>query len=184
MRYSLLLFTLIPFITFSQQKLDFGNIRFDSAELCKDYFINYTSSTCPTDIICDSKNELEIRLTLTCGLVPCLKLYILSFNGKNWDSFLYKRSKEGCDTIKLKAKNSFDSVFLSLKKNRLFMLTDVDDISDNDAASYRVTFKAGDKFRTYQFEDMKFYKDHFPKNEFNYYLKIVEIFEKELIPFN
>lgn len=62
------------------------------------------------------------------------------------------------------------------------MLSDVDDVSDSDAAKYRVTFKAGDKFRTYEFEDLQFYKDHFAKNEFNYYLKIVEIFEKELIP--
>jgi hypothetical protein len=89
----------------------------------------------------------------------------LSFDGR-WKAVLYEgnRAKNKIDTFNLQPLYSYDSIFTSLKKNRIFLLPGQEELvlegAVDDGYDYVLSFKAGNKFRSYEFSNPDIYREY------------------------
>jgi hypothetical protein len=158
---------------FSQTKLDFGEIRGKNISDCIDTIEGK---------ICQSKNQLEIWLTEAKLLEGVYNSIILSYNGVRWTALKNEGDwiNNTLEKYRLNPVESFESIFSALKKNKLFILPAQEELGARDLGDegdeYVLTFKAGEKIRTYQFNNphlyLKYNKD-IP--EFENYINIIEI---------
>jgi len=168
--------------SFSQTKLDFGEIRGKNISACIDTIDGE---------ICQSKNQLEIWFTETTFLEGKYNAFILTYNGIRWAALKHEGDSlsNAVEKYRLIPVESFESIFSELKKNKLFILPDQKELNvkkpGDDGDAYVLTFKAGEKIRTYQFNNprlnLKYNKD-IP--EFENFVNIIEIlfnsFRKEI----
>lgn len=139
--------------------------------------------------ICQSKFQFEIWLTGATLLVGKYETINLLFNGDNWKAKKYIGNwiANKIDTINLKPLYSYDTIFASLKKNRVLILPDQKELvlewSVYDGYDYSLAFKAGNKFRTYEFSNPEIYHEH-NKNvsELENYINIIDILFNWLRP--
>jgi hypothetical protein len=172
------IFLLIVETGFSQGNLDFGEVNGKSIKTC----LETTDGK-----ICRSKNYLEICLSGASLLALKYKTVILSNDGLKWSAIMYKGdwSQNRIDTFILNPVTTFDTIFAKLKSNRIFTLPDQKGLktkgSVDDGTDYQLTFKAGDRFRSYEFRNpdifIKYNKD---VPEFANYVNIVEILFNDL----
>ena len=167
---------------FSQTKLDFGEIRGKNISDCIDTIDGE---------ICQSKNQLEIWFTETTFLEGNYNAIYLSYNGVRWTALKHEgdSTSNRVEKYRLFPIESFESIFSALKKNKIFILPDQKELKvknpGDDGDEYVLTFKAGEKIRTYQFNNprlnLKYNKD-IP--EFENFVNIIEIlfnsFRKEI----
>ena len=123
----------------------------------------------------------------------------MQFDGCNWkgvrntyklkelESDPSKAIYEVANKIPLKAINGFDTLFVILKNNNIFILPDqrslIQDSVLNDRILYTIIFKAGDKFRTYSFFDLESNKSNYGKlTEFENYENITKAFLNFMLP--
>ena len=104
------------------------------------------------------------------------------FDGSGWKATYYGGSyiNNKVDTFNLRPLYSFDSIFISLKKNRIFLLPDQEELilegGIDDGYDYMLTFKAGNKFRTYEFSNPEGYREYNDNiKELEYYVNITNI---------
>jgi hypothetical protein len=190
---------LISLSTFSQQKLDYGKVETDSSFDCTEN-TNIERLFFDVGNICNSKNELEIRLDQY-ALRGNNQLIILTYSNEKWGAEKYKKSRQGGgvyidhhSTYNIPDGEQFiwDVVFRqildSLKYNNIFLLPDQSklnvDMIVHDGVGYRLTFKAGNKFRSYFFNNPESYQEEYDKiPEFKNYVKIyktlVALFKEE-----
>jgi len=96
-------------------------------------------------------------------------------------------SQNRIDTFILYPVTTFDTIFATLKANKIFTLPDQKELktkgSVDDGTEYQLTFKAGDKFRSYEFQNPEIftrYNKDIP--EFVSYANIVETLFNSLKP--
>ncbi len=179
----------------SQSKLDFGGILADTNFSLTSGLFN-GEKECGLDSIIKSKNELEIRLSV--GHLPSTAWdeFVIVFNKGIWSttkfSYLFGRksfdSLNPIEVFKLKPTMGFDSLFINLKANKIFILPSQEKLNVkediSDGTRYILTFKAGEKYRTYYFNNPSLYQIEYPdKLEFKYYSNISLLFNRELQKF-
>lgn len=183
---------------FSQSHLDYGKVLADKGFLCdtnkfKQELCTYYKSSTGVKTICQSKNELEIRLYTTWSVIPGWSLYIITYHEGQWNAqeYWYNFGRKTFDTLQpvktfsLKPDYSFDSLFRKVKQNNIFTLPDAWTIKFEDDCSdppYNViTYKVKNKFRKYRVDYPCNYQEKYPKvKTFEYYNKLLDIFFKEL----
>ena len=135
--YYLILFLLLYSTKIlSQNHLDFGQVKGDKTFSCNDVREVQRESARKNDNstilkpICQSQNELEIRLFV--GHAPSISwdLFVLTYNNGVWTAMKYYYDFERTfrDTsgpiysVKLNPVYGFDSLFKNLKTNNIFSL--------------------------------------------------------------
>ena len=155
---SLLLFFLMSFHFIVAAQLDYGKVKGR-----KDYCKKHTPCKCDSlnTHICNSKNELEIRVDyVDSNMVQHFQMLTYD-SSKKWsaivilDTLVYARDrrtlvKKSSRTYALDPVTSFENIYNELKNNNIFRLTDINEFSGR---SYTLTYKAGDKIRQYSFPD-------------------------------
>lgn len=187
-------------ISFAQ--IHIGKVKADPSFTCKDYsFVDpiYGTGTALDTAygipdICTSPNEVEIRLTTTYGPTSIFEFVILSFNGKEWTGKKYQFNldplylpidtawtmKEQKVMVMHFPTDSLTGLFDALKRNHVFTLPDLKDIGVNKAATcgvtYILSFKAGNLFRTYSFNNTDAYMTKHPgRKKFKNYDAIIHL---------
>jgi hypothetical protein len=177
----------------AQKTLDYGEVKADVNFKCPET-AHWDSAIFGVGNICDSKNELEIRFNTAFSPLMSNLIMITFANGK-WSArqFITKQggsvgNKTECTTILQDpyAKQIYDSVFAALfetlKQNNVFLLPNRNELTKpnateavNDGMYYDLTFKVGDKFRAYHFDNPKAYKQSYPDMiEYKNYTSIVD----------
>ncbi len=172
-------------VSVAQTKLNFGNVKADSNFKCKE---NFDGDYNVVQNICDSKNELEIRLKSSSMPHGNSDLIMLTYNNSKWSAkkYIFIRSAVYDIVSSVELKPNDDSMFNyvlsliydSLKINNIFLLPDQRTLelkgNISDGALYVLTFKASDKFRSYFFSNPKGYIIDNPEiKELNQYCTIV-----------
>lgn len=187
MRHLQLILLLISTQSFSQNQLDFGRVKGDKSFSCEspDFLDRFDS----LQAICKSKNQLEIRLRVSYNPSLEYALFVITYNGTSWTATKYEAMYLGKITsYRLKPLKDFDTIYLELKRSNIFLLPKQSKVLRRievlDGVGYNLTFKAGDKFRNYNFDNPEIYSNsHKRLQEFQDYNKIAKIlttwFEKE-----
>lgn len=155
----------------AQNTLDFGNIKTDS-NFNRVNTSNWLDSTeFGVANICDSRNQLEIRLEERLLKENGSELIILAYKDSTWSAYKYYRKRHyiiGWETSiatfkpmedqpKAMYDYGFKITFDRLKQNGIFLLSDGRELKDNypthDACSFIITFKVNNNFRSYSFSD-------------------------------
>jgi hypothetical protein len=187
------LFLVIAIITYSQEKLDYGKVKNDSNFNCIEN--SKLERYCfQIGNICDSKNELEIRLRITYFPKCNSELIVLACADGKWGAEKYKFTKQGGGVsidehaiYKIPKDDqaifnmAFKKGFDTLKLNNIFLLPDQAELNIkpfvHDGVGFGLTFKAGDKFRSYHFNNPDSYESEY-KNvpEFkNYIANLIKV---------
>jgi hypothetical protein len=147
---------------------------------------NFSCTTAPSPIearvglgnICQSENDMEIRLNVEGAPVFYYALYTLTCKDKTWTAteyetvFSYSKQSSQDTTLRIRSFNlkkniHIEALFDTLKRNDIFTLPDQDNIHlpstfyVDDGASYKLTFKVGKQFRTYHFNNPEDYRRQF-----------------------
>jgi hypothetical protein len=132
--------------------------------------------------ICQSKLPLEIWLTRAALLVGKYETITLSFDGDKWKAKYYNGDwiRNTIDTFNLRPIHNYDTIFAALKKNRIFLLPDQKELTlkggVDDGYDYTLTFKADNKFRTYEFSNPDIYRKYNDNiSELENYVNIINI---------
>jgi len=180
MRHLLIILLLISTQSFSQNQIDFGKVKADESFSCNSpEFLDRFDSL---QVICKSNNPLEIRLKVSYH--PSLKyaLFVINYDGTRWVATKYEATYPGKPrSHNLKPIKNFDTIFLELKRSNIFLLPNQREVLRKievlDGVSYSLTFKAGNKFRTYNFDNPDFYSSRHRKiSQLQDYNKIADIF--------
>jgi hypothetical protein len=178
------------------QKLDLGTIKNDTSFSCRGVLVfdnRSIDSLYGLGNLCASSNAVEIRLGIMYQPFPIFDIVVLSFNGNIWSAKKIEASLSDMlygDRKKIRvhtliAKIDLDSVFNYLKANSIFNLPDQDEIKPDglvdDGAYYFLTYKAGNSFGSYKFNNPGYYKDKYREiPQFSNYTAIKDVFESWL----
>jgi hypothetical protein len=165
--------------SFSQSQLEFGRVKADKHFSCESpSFLDRFDSL---QAICKSENQLELRLRISYNPTLNYALIVVTYNGKTWTATKYESTNMSKPKpFKLQALKAYDSIFLELKRNNIFLLPNQSKISHKvevlDGVGYHLTFKAGNKFRQFEFDNPSDYsQNHKDVKAFQNYNNIVEI---------
>lgn len=182
----------LAFCGYAQKTLDYGGVKGDSNFDCDQ---NAVGDSISYDIgkVCNSKNELEIRLRTSYAPHSGTNTIVITYNEGNWVAKKFEIKFGGAVGAIVDSKRLFrnpyepkgyDSVFMSLferlKKNEIFLLPSQINLHPKgmvmDGVVYLLTYKIGDKFRTYNFDNPQLYKKSNPDmKEFDEYQLIVNL---------
>ncbi len=176
---------------FSQDKIQFGEIRSDSSFKVT-HRTNYADSiNFGIGNISYSNNEFEIRLTTVWLPHAGYEIIILTYNNGTWDAkkFLFEHSHyypttsatyiQTDQSKKTIIDNYFESAFDTLKQNNIFLLPDMRELKFDrvihDGVGFSITFKVKNQFREYFFDNPKQYAELNPDiTEFKQFDRIVK----------
>ena len=179
MKYLTALFAIWSCCACSQNKPDLGPVKSDPYFSLK-HSLSPKEKECGLDDIYHSKNELEIRLNVEGQLFVFTELYVLTYNDTHWTAIKYgnKSLRKKQDTTAL-----VKALFNTLRQNNIFTLPDQDSIklpstfSVDDGVYYTLTFKTGNSFRSYNFNNPDPYLQEFKSiKAFENYTNIVNAF--------
>lgn len=168
---------------------DTGPVKYDSAFNCIENS-SMESSQFKIPGICDSKNELEIRLKTYGAPKLYQSLIILSFNQGKWgiEKYLLTNGTAGNKISHTFYPNPYDNnnnifflrVFDLLKENHVFTLPNQRELklngSTNDGAFYLLSFKINNRFGSYSFTNPRSYLEQNPGViELKNYYSIVDL---------
>ncbi|HMG83486.1 MAG TPA: hypothetical protein VK559_10670 [Ferruginibacter sp.] len=163
-------------ITFCSQAqpIDFGKVKADPNFDCnKNAWLDSITFSVPA--ICNSKNQLEIRLSTYALPGGKSSLIILTYNDSTWDIRKYKVERAGTIGKKLdiitfvpspdvsrEIRNyEYEQVFDSLKQDNVFLLPDQSKLKCDQTSHawmrYSVTFKVNNSFGDYSFVNPESY---------------------------
>ena len=167
MKQLIFVFLFMGFFLHGYAQIDFGKVKQDK-KYCKHHNFPENCEDVFTNNICNSTNLLEIRYI---WLQPdyLRKVRILAYDTLHgWraveytDSITRVTDKEICaksltKAVPLHPRSTFDSIFLQLKANDIFTLESEYALGHFANVGPRVMngiyFKAGNKFRSYNFHD-------------------------------
>ncbi len=192
MKYLFILLSFWAMSACAQNKLDFGAIKADSHFSCNEPQ-GAIEIDCGLDKICNSKNELEIRVSAFYAPMPFFAIYVLTYSDSGWAAkkYEYNLAYKKYDTshliqiATLKSRQTIENIFDTLKLNNIFTLPDQDSLQHDlniksyvdDGSIYLVTFKVGNQFRKYDFDNPKIFHEKYREvKEFTYYLNIANVF--------
>jgi hypothetical protein len=181
-----------------------GKIKADLSFHCREYsFVDplygrgfFMDSLYGIPKICDSKNDIEIRLSTTYAPTGFFNFSLFAFDGSKWsaknylfnfgDTIWYDtayNTKQGSVVITDFPANSINIMFDLLTRNNIFTLPNQSEIPVKKLMTcgvmYVLTFKIGNRFRTYQFNNAKDYHKEYPRRkEFENYTNIIHIMNK------
>jgi|SRR5688572_1747899 len=190
MRY-LIFFSLIHFIAITskaQKDLNLGEVRFDTAFNCNDSLDRkFSERLFNIPNICDSKNDIEVRLNGISRPGSTREFIIFSYKDRKWDAKKYTRSagmlgpQQTIVSFKL---TEWDSVAVEqvctyllnhLIENRIFRLPDQSELMPKEykthGAFLTLSYKANEMFRTYSFLHPDSYLKENPNNQDYIYFK-------------
>lgn len=145
----------VSFLCFAQKKLDFGEIKENS---------NYMMIGQSDKSICNSAYQLEISLTRAWLLMGRYENVNLTFDGWKWCAVKLNGNLIAgkTDTIAVVPVINYDTLFLALKSNNIFLLDDQDLLklkgTADDGTEYSLSYKAGKHCRSYKFQNPEVYK--------------------------
>ncbi len=181
-----LLFCLWALASCSQKQLDYGSVIANPNFTCKETILE---TYCKLRNICNSKNKVEIRLEVSYEPTIDFALYVLVNNDSGWSATKYSRSLHhssnntslSIDTHNMGNPQVAEKLFDTLKENNVFGLPEQDDLKINgfvdDGSVYTLTFKVGQNFRTYHFNNPETYEEIYGKvKQFKNYLNIANAF--------
>jgi hypothetical protein len=182
MRYLTLLLLIISLNGFSQKLLDFGEITADSGFCKKPKNKTFSNTHYRIYDICNSKHQLEIHFEATTFLLYSYHLIKITYDTiSGWEAFTSIPFKE--DSLKkIIIKKDFEKILDTLKENGIFTLPDQQDLklkgSVDDGIEYSVTFKANNKFRTYNYNNPEIMLDMNEGNhELEQFIRIIHLFK-------
>ena len=179
---------------FSQNKIDPGPIKADSNFLHKLCFGEMHKDEFGLEPICQSKNEIEIRLFSRFHLSNTHTLIVFSENNGKWNAEKFSKKSQGIwDVVSHSTlQSSEDSlrnstlnmVFDLLKDHGLFILPDQSELKlpekRVEGSIYIITFKVGAEFRSYRCNSIEDYAKENPLNEdlqnYNYLVRNLNSF--------
>jgi hypothetical protein len=182
---SLFVFILSINCSYCQNSLNYGLVKNDSLFDCNKYMdYNFEKTS-----ICDSKNELEIRLYTVGFPRGNHNLIILSYD-KKWRSIRYEAhmslANEPIRNTIIEDENlsnykiDSDHIFDSLKANNIFLLANQYELKIKrticDGVGYLLEFKVKNKFNSYRFSNPESYSNSHPEiKELKQYANIARI---------
>ena len=192
MRY-LILFSIIQFVSTTsngQKELNLGEVSYDSLFNCNDSLrIRLNERLFNIPAICDSKNDIEIRLNGFSRPGGTSQFIIFSYKDGKLDAKKYMNS-----VGKIGRKQTVISLDLSiydgmypeyhpclqilnhLIENKIFLIPDQSkDIPLTHAAYFILSYKTNDVLRTYSFRHPDVYLQQHPGNDNKEYLYLKEI---------
>jgi hypothetical protein len=195
MRRLLLFIILLSHQVYSQQNISTGSVVADDNFNCSKYtFIDplygvpaFIDSVYGVKNICESDSQIEIRFTTSHAPTTIFEIVILSFNNDVWSGkkfefnsdTLYADSNLNAEKGKVKVSDfkstlTLDSIFRMLTKNNLFSLPGLSEVKRKPQGPscgliHTITFKVGNKFRTYSFNNTAYYTEHSKKKIFRNY---------------
>jgi len=184
----LLLFIFLSCHFISVAQINYGKVK-EEKQYCKPQKKQCKCDSLSTNI-CNSKNELEIRINYNDSNAVTHFLMLTYDSIKKWsaivilDSFIFKDDRrtlirESSQTYSLTPVISFDSIFNELKKNKIFRLPG---ISNFNGGGIILTYKAGNKIRHYNFPDPAQLRLFNPtRSGMNRYANIMNIFTNQLV---
>lgn len=175
-RKFIILFLLYSSGMYAQKPLDYGMVKVDSVYDCHKTNLKFDSLYFGIKSICNSKNELEIRLKIFRRPNGGTELIILAYDNIKWISKKFQLT-HGIAGNKID-RTTFDdyfndtthnfvyrTIFKILKDNNVFALPDQDELNIVSnvyhGTRFELTFKAGNKFRTYAYENPEFYSNEY-----------------------
>ncbi|HSU27596.1 MAG TPA: hypothetical protein VLJ68_04390 [Chitinophagaceae bacterium] len=187
MRALILTALLIPVLSFAQKAPDPGPVKTNPNFGC--------SASDPDTVkmgigtICTSKNEIEIRLRAAYHPTLSQDMAVLSFKNGKWKAKMI-RLRPGTFGLRLEtvsfveevhfAKSNrvfFDSLFLVLKENNIFLLPDQLELGKNiqvsDGTDYTITYNVRGKYRTFRYNNPEIYLQQFPDEPAYRQLKVI-----------
>lgn len=174
---------------YSQTKLQYDDIIFDSSFVCNDSFLyDYGVSS-----ICRSNNEFELRLESISRPKGGRELIVIGYNKEKWHANKY-RYMSGIVGYKRETINIFPVAedfdyrmynyifkltFDTLKNNRIFLLPDQNTLKLDgeiyDGVVYTLTYKVNYQFRRYSFNNIESFFSYNPKcKELQNYITITK----------
>lgn len=186
MRQLTIILLFISTQTSAQSQLDYGKVVANNNFVWTDR--PFLDSFFNLATISDTKNELEIRLGISYMPLPDFDFIVVTYGGNKWAAIKYEEDRSDTSlnrwqikSYNLKPRRDFETIFSALKRNNIFTLPNQsDDINVKrnilDGVFYTLTFKAGDKFRTYYFDNPTEYRKQNKKvREFKNYERIASI---------
>jgi hypothetical protein len=178
----------------SQNQLDFGEVRVDSSFNCTDRIVR-DSFPFGIENICNSRNYFEIRLKSAYLPHGNRELYILTYNDSSWQvrKYIVKGTSLGLSLTQIsilpklyKEKDPdyfYRHFFTELKTNKAFTLPQQSELKHElsifDGSVHIITFKIGNKFRTYSYSNPESYTEKFPNiEEYKYVNKVIKDFQE------
>lgn len=179
-------YLLIEFLSFfltkqvkSQRFFDLGLVRYDSLFNCTDSAsLRFNDKRFGVSDICESGNEIEIRLKLYYRPGSSSDLFIFSFNKEKWDVRKFKLrggylGQELTTTIYTNLNQSYlgtdqtcSWILNQLIANKIFSLPDQHELNHEqiafDGLAILISFKVRDKFRRYWYENPESYCEAYP----------------------
>ena len=170
-----------------QPKLDYGTMQADSNFNCADDVEKFYFGV---DNICNSKNELEIRLRIFSFPGGPSELIDLYYSNGKWCAEKFKSTRQGGNvTIKEHSAYNipaddqpifniqFNGLFERLRQNNIFLLPNQGLLNYqktiHDGVGFSLTFKAGNSYRRYHFDNPYQYQNNYPDiKEFRNYTNI------------
>lgn len=168
------IFFLVPFQGISQIPLDFGKINNADTGKCRDARFNK---------VCHTGNQLDIILFASYFPTDRETELHLSYNGYRWRAIRYESRlfHNSFDSFQVYPIVSYDSIFIALKRNHVFNLSEMDSIKGlrniaDDGIEYDLVFKAGDKTGGYRFSNPGVNSKYNPSvSELKWYQNIADI---------
>ena len=179
----LILFFIIQFLSTTsngQKELNLGEVRYDSSFNCTDTQYRRFRDSLPFGVspICDSHNDLEIRLKTFFTPSGKLELMILSNKEGKWDAkkYTYDRGPLGQslttvsyilpESNNLNVEQVCTYLIDTLIKSQLFLLPDQSelkhDLTTLHGEYYFISYKTGNLFRRYSYLNPALNLQHYP----------------------
>jgi hypothetical protein len=166
----------LPIIVTAQTIPDIGEIRIDTVFDCNKYRGIEMSLGAPS--ICDSKNDFEFRLICVYRPHGNRELIVLSCNDNQWEIKKYSSAASSYGRLivistfdTMSVHNSYVHPFVmlldTLIHNKAFLIPNQSELLANhnilDGSLYILTFKIGNKFRQYSYDNPETNLEYFPR---------------------
>ena len=170
------LLSIVTFFTIyvnAQNGIDLNSVKQDSSFKCKTNFVD--SIYFNLKPICDSKNEMEIRLIISGFKAPTVQI-IITYKDSTWTANRYKYQRGNLGTQievtrfeydKFYTDLTFNAVFPVLLANEIFSLPDQEELhikrTISDGGAYNIQYKVKNKFRSYSYINPETYAEDYPE---------------------
>ena len=157
----------------AQKGIDINSVKQDPNFKCKPFFTDSVYFNLKP--ICDSKNEMEIRLIISAFKAPTVQI-IIAYNDSTWtaNKYKYQRGYLGTqidvakfDYNKFDADLTFNAVFPILLAHDIFSLPDQEELNIkptiSDGVGYVIQYKVKNKFRRYTYINPESYAEDYPE---------------------
>jgi len=193
MRYVIFFFIIqLVALSTNAQDLNLGEVRYDSAFNCSNSRLMGFDKNFNAPDICDSKNDLEIRLKMFVFPHGKSELVILSYKDGAWDAkkYILDRGRLGRKLTTISfippdwdtttVKRTCIDILNCLIEDRIFLLPDQSELKHDmnvmDGIQFVISYKTDKLFRAYSYSNPDNYHEQHPDSrEYAHIMEIVKI---------